>query len=83
MGGIFHPQKLGCCRLWLSNQGSYGKMDGTSRFSALNRSKTSPPRPSDSRLAMLHKGVKKLWAEFLPAEFGTFLLVAQQPGVLW
>jgi len=31
---------------------------------------------------MLYK-VVKLWAEFLPAEFGTFWVVAQQPNRLW
>ena len=30
---------------------------------------------------MLYKVVKKLWAEFLPAEFGTLWLVAQEPQV--
>jgi hypothetical protein len=58
-------------------------MEVTGRFSASNWSKTNPPCLSDCRLVMLYKGVKYLWAEFLPAEFGTFLLVAQQPEELW
>ena len=32
---------------------------------------------------MLYEVVKKLWAEFLPAEFGTPLLVAQEQQELW
>jgi hypothetical protein len=27
--------------------------------------------------------VKQLWAEFSPAEFGTFLLVAQEAMAIW
>jgi hypothetical protein len=38
---------------------------------------------SDCKLVMLYKGAKNLWAAFLPAEFGTVLLVAQEPWVLW
>jgi hypothetical protein len=34
-------------------------------------------------LVMLYKVVKKLWAEFLSAEFGILLHVAQEPQVLW
>jgi hypothetical protein len=34
-------------------------------------------------LVMLYKVVKKLWAEFLSAEFGILLHVAQEPRVLW
>jgi len=55
-------------------------MDGTGGFSSLSRFKSNPPRCSDCRLVLL---VKKLWAEFLPAEFGMLLLVAQEPQVLW
>jgi hypothetical protein len=58
-------------------------MDGTGGFSSLNWFKTNPPRWSDCRLFMLYKLVKKLWAEFLPAECGMLLLVAQEPQVIW
>jgi len=58
-------------------------MDVTGGFSPSKLSKINPPRLSDCRLVMLHKVVNKLWAEFLPAEFGTFLLVAPQQGELW
>jgi len=38
----------------------------------------SVPQPT------LHSFIgKQLWAEFSPAEFGTLLLVAQEPRVLW
>ena len=77
MDGIFRPQKLGRFRLWLNNQESYGKTDGTDGFSASNWSKNTPPRCSDYSLVMLYKGVKKLWAEFLPAGICDILLVAQ------
>jgi hypothetical protein len=49
--------------LYLNNQRSYGKMEGTGRFTASNWSKISPPRCSDCRLVMLYKVVKKLWPE--------------------
>jgi hypothetical protein len=58
-------------------------MEATAGFSASNWSKTNTPCFSDCRLVMLYKEVKEVWAEFLPAEFGMFLLVAQQPEVLW
>jgi len=32
---------------------------------------------------MLYKQVKKLWAQFLASEFGTFWLVPPQPKKLW
>lgn len=51
---------------------SYGQTDGTGGFSASPWSKTNPQRFSDCRLVMLYQGVKQLWAEFSPAEFGTF-----------
>jgi len=60
-----------CCRnfslrnwarfcLYISNQCSYGQMDGASGFSASNWSKTYPPRCSDCRLLMLY-GRENLW----------------------
>ena len=70
-------------RLWLNKQQCYDKTDGTGGFNTSNRSKTNPSRCSDCRLVMLYKVVKKLWAEFLSAEFGILLDVAQEPRVLW
>jgi len=66
--------------LWLNNQRGYGTIDAMGGFRALNWSKPDPPpaRLSDCKLGMLYKVINKI-----PAEFGTFLLVAQQPEVLW
>jgi hypothetical protein len=58
-------------------------MGGTGGFSASIWSNTNPPRCSNYRLVMLYKELKKLWAEFLSAEFGILLHVAQEPRVLW
>src|SRR5271163_4663301 len=46
--------------LCLSNQCSYGQMDGSGGFSASNWSKIYPPRCSDCRLLMLY-GRENLW----------------------
>jgi len=63
--------------LYLNNQRSYGKMEGTGRFTASNWSKTNPPRFSDCRLLVLYKGMKtcgrNFWLpdrDFQMSEFG-------------
>ena len=48
-------------------------MEGTGGFSALNWSKTNPPRFSECRLLMLYKGVKMCGRNFLPSDFGDVL----------
>ena len=83
MFGIFTLRNWRYFRLWLNKQQCYDKTDGTGGFNTSNRSKTNPSRCSDCRLVMLYKVVKKLWAEFLSAEFGILLHVAQEPQVLW
>ena len=83
MFGIFTLRNWIYFRLWLNNQQCYDKTDGTGGFSASNWSKTNPSRCSDCRLVMLYKVVKKLWAEFLHAELGTFLLLPQELQDLW
>src|SRR5271170_1894871 len=68
---------------YLNNQRSYGQMDGTGGFSALNWSKNNPPYCSDSRLLMLYKVVKiqlNLGTIFVSRDF-LFWLVTQQPVV--
>jgi hypothetical protein len=55
MAGIF---TIGCLCLFLNNQRSYRQMDGTVGFSAPNRFRINPPRSSEFRLVMVHKGVK-------------------------
>ena len=59
--------------LYLNNRQSHGQIDATGRFSTSNWSKNNPPRCSNCRLLMLYKVVKKLWAEFLPSDFGDVL----------
>ena len=55
--GFFNLRNWTCFRLWLTNQKSYVRTDGTGGFKALNWSKTDPPRCSDCRLGILYKGV--------------------------
>src|SRR5271170_6884528 len=72
--GIFHSSEIGrrFC-LYLNNQQSHRQMDSTGGFNASNRSRNNPPHCSNCRLLMLYKVVKKLWAEFLPSDFGDVL----------
>ena len=48
------------------------------RIQRIELVKTNLVPSSDCRLIMLYKVVKKLWAEFLLAAFGTFLLLPQE-----
>ena len=73
LGGIFTCGILGRFCLQLHNQRSYGKMDGTGRFSASDWSKTNPPRCSNCRLVMLYKGMKKCERNFLASDFENVL----------
>jgi len=54
----------GCFGLYLNNQLSYGKMDGTSRFSASIWSKANPLCCSDCKWWCCTRRVEKLWVEF-------------------
>jgi len=54
-----------CFCLYLDNQQSYDKLEGTARFSASNWSKANSPRLSDCRLLVLHKGMKMCGRNFL------------------
>jgi hypothetical protein len=59
--------------LYLNNQQSDGKMEGTGRFTASNWSKTDPPRYSDCSLLVLHEGMKMCGRNFLLSDFGDVL----------
>jgi hypothetical protein len=59
--------------LYLNNQQSYGKMEGTGRFTASNWSKTNPPRFSNCRLLLLYKGMKMCGRNLLLSDFGDVL----------
>ena len=77
-GGIFTVRNWERFCLYLNNQGSHEQTDGTGGFRVSNWSKTNSPSSSDCRLVMLYGVVKKPWTDFLPSEFGTPLLLAQE-----
>ena len=72
-----------CFGLYLHNRWPYGQTEGTGGFSALNWSKTDPPRFSDCSWKWWYRGVEKAGGIFPPRKLEMFLGVSPRPLILW